>query len=358
MLITSILVFIGLLLLLVLVHEWGHFIAAKRAGCEVEEFGFGFPPRLLSFTRAGTKYSLNLLPIGGFVKIKGEDMDDPAPGPGSFSGKSAAWRTVILAAGVVMNVILAWVLLAVQGIVGVPTLVTEDNAGRLEQELTYIVTVSPDSPAAAAGLEPLDRVVRVGGLSEPTVAIVQQAVTQRAGEGLELEVDRQGQRLVASVEPRVNPPPGEGALGVTLAATGLERVPWWQAPWHGLTRTIDMLIAIVMQFGLLLRLLVTEGAVTESLTGPIGIAIYSREVTQLGLSYILEFGALISLNLAIINILPVPALDGGRILFVALEKIRGRRFAGNFERVSHTIGFVLLIALMLFITLKDVRRFF
>jgi regulator of sigma E protease len=354
----TIIVFIGLLLLLVLVHELGHLLAAKRAGCTVEEFGFGFPPRLWSVNYKGTRYSLNLLPLGGFVKIEGEDMENTNPGPGSFASKSVSWRILILVAGVLMNVALAVVLLGIQAGVGFPTLVTSENQAELVDLKTYVVGVLPNSPAEAAGLKELDRIVELAGVENPDVEQVLALVDQAEGKEVVLEVERQGQHQVLTLTPRLKPPEGEGALGIQLAGTGLTRVPWWQAPWAGVVRTAQMLSAIASQFGLIIGRLMQTGTVGESLTGPVGIAIYTNEVTKLGFSYILEFGALISLNLALINILPIPALDGGRILFVLIEKIRGRRLAAKVEQVTHTVGFVALIGLMILITVRDIQRFF
>lgn len=354
----TIVVFVGLLLLLVLAHEWGHFIVAKKAGCDVEEFGFGFPPRLFSFTWHGTRYSFNLLPIGGFVKIAGENMDEEAPGPHSFATKSAGWRIAILSAGVIMNVIVAIVLLSIQAVMGAPVVVTDDNQATLTNQLTYILEVATNSPAAEVGLQPLDRIVRVGAAEKPSLPEVQRLLAGGAGETVELEIERQGQHLTVQVTPRVNPPPGEGALGVSLASTGLRQVPWWQAPWQGIVRSYEILREIIVQFSLIIGRLVRDGAAPEGLTGPIGIAVYTNEVTKLGFSYVLEFGALISLNLALINILPIPALDGGRIVFVIFERIFGRRFPRNIEQISHTVGFAALILLMLLITYKDIQRYF
>ena len=358
MILLTIIIFVALLLALVLVHEWGHMMAAKKAGCDVEEFGFGFPPRLFSKMWHGTRYSFNLLPLGGFVKIEGEDMQEKNPGPRSFAGKSAGWRVFILSAGVLMNVVLAWVLLSAQAGVGQPVLVTTENKHQLRDVKTYIVDVSDHSPAAAAGIEALDRVVHVIGIQSPTIEQLQTAIASQTGQEVQIEVERQGVHHTLTVTPREKPPAEEGALGVSLAATGLEQVPWLQAPWEGLKRTGQMLTAIVIQFWLVFERLAGGSGVGESLTGPVGIAVYANEVTRLGLPYILEFGALISLNLAIINILPFPALDGGRILFVVLEKIAGRRFPGKIEQITHTVGFALLILLMIAITFRDVQRFF
>lgn len=358
MLIVTIAVFIVLLLILVLVHEWGHFMVAKKAGCNVEEFGFGFPPRIASVMYNGTKFSLNLLPLGGFVKIEGEDMKEENPGPRSFASKSATWRIVILAAGVFMNVVLAAALLSVQSVIGFPTLVTDENAATLTDQKTYILEVQENSPAVAAGLQEFDRIVRIGNVKEPDIKQFQAAVDVAAGSEVTLEIERQGQHLEVALTPRVDPPGGEGPIGVALSATGLQKVPFWQAPWTGLARTVQMVSVISHQFALITQRLASDGNLGGALTGPIGIAIYANEATKQGVSYLLEFAALISLNLAIINILPLPALDGGRIVFVVMEKIVGRGAIGKVEGYAHTAGFVLLILLMIAITYRDIQRFF
>lgn len=353
----AIAVFIAMLLLLVLVHEWGHFIVAKKAGCTVEEFGFGFPPRLFSWQRGGTRFSLNLLPIGGFVKIEGENMDERGAGPKSFASKSAGRRVAILAAGVAMNVILAWVLFTIQAGIGTPTIADGAQAG-LADIHTYIMSVAPSSPAQEVGIAPLDRVVRIADVVDPTVSQVQETIAQFAGQSVVVEVERAGKHLTFTTTPRLHPPPEQGSLGVSLLASGLSRVPWWQAPWAGLVKTGRVLVVMVEQFWLFISKLFASGAVSEQLTGPIGIAVYSGEATRMGVPYVLEFAALISLNLAVINILPFPALDGGRILFVLWEVLTGRRASFAVESWAHTTGFALLIVLMILITLKDIRHYF
>lgn len=347
-----------MLLALVLAHEAGHFIAARRAGCKVEEFAFGFPPRLWSFKRKGTRYSFNLLPIGGYVKIEGEDMQEEQPGPGSFGSKSVMWRLIILAAGVAMNVVLAAVLLTWQAGIGVPTLVTDENQEILRDQKTFIVGVDAGSPAETVGLKQFDRIVSIGTLLDPTIDEVKKVVEESLGKEVTLEIERQGQHKTVVASPRVEPPFGEGALGVMLQMTGLEKIVWWKTPWAGIKKAGQALWLIVAEFGSIMQRLIIQQEVSDAVAGPIGIAIYTNEMTNLGLSYILEFAAFISLNLAIINILPIPALDGGRILFVLMEVLFRRKIPNKVEYVSHMTGFVLLILLMLAITFRDVGRYF
>lgn len=358
MLLATILIFLGLLLALVLVHEWGHFIVAKKAGCTVEEFGFGFPPRIAGKMWRGTLYSLNLLPIGGFVKIEGENMDEVNPPPTSFASKSASWRIAILCAGVAMNMLLAVVLLGIQSGIGSPVVVSDTNREELTNIMTYVLDVAPDSPAAEAGLKQFDRIVRYVDVSQPSISDVQRITKEHAGAQERLEIERAGQHLTLEITARANPPEGQGALGISLGETGLLKTTWWKAPWEGVKRTGAMTYGITSQFVSLIQKAFRQEAVGDVLTGPIGIAVYTREAASLGISYFLEFAAMISINLAIINILPLPALDGGRVLFVIIEKLIGRRVPGRVESYAHTAGFLLLIGLMIAITFKDIGRYF
>lgn len=357
MLLITIIVFVVMLLALVLVHELGHFIAAKRAGCRVEEFAFGFPPRLWSIKRGGTLFTFNLLPIGGYVKIEGEDNQEANPGPDSFASKSIPWRLTILAAGVGMNIVLAVVLLTWQGVIGVPTLVTDANSEQVEDRRTFIVGVDEGTPAVEAGLKALDRIVRINTVTDPTIEQVQQVVKDQAGQEVSMEIERQGSHITIVAVPRVEVTPEEGPLGITLQMTGLEHISWWKAPWYGVTRTASAGWMIGTEFTKVVGRLIAKQGVSEAVAGPIGIAVYTNEMTNLGLSYILEFAAFISINLALINFLPIPALDGGRIMFVVFEAIFRRKVPARIEYISHMTGFGLLIILMILITLRDISRY-
>ncbi len=354
----TIIVFFVILLTLVLVHEFGHFLVAKITGCRIEEFAFGFPPRLFSKTIGDTKYSFNLLPLGGYVKIEGENMDETAPAPTSFASKSVPARLLILVAGVVMNFLLAVILLSVQAGIGVPTAASDENSHALKNPKTFIVGIEPGSPAASAGINELDRIYRIAGITNPSIQEVQTAISAHAGQEITIIIERMGLEKTFTLIPRANPPTGEGPLGISLQAVGLLADPWWKAPYTGLTRAWQMLLSIITQFQVLIRQIISQGTVSQALTGPVGIAFYAKEVTNLGLSYILEFAALISLNLALINILPIPALDGGRVMFVLIEGLVGKRMPNKIEQISHLAGFVLLITLMVLITLKDIKQFF
>lgn len=356
MLAVTVLVFLGLLLVLVLVHEWGHLVVAKWSGCRVEEFGFGFPPRLISVTWHDTRYSLNLVPLGGFVRIEGEDMTEPHPPPTSFAARSPGARLLILSAGVAMNVALALVLLTLQAGIGFPTAVTPENSSQLLDQRSYIMSVAPGSPAEAAHLAPLSQVKRIADVVQPRVEDIQRITQTHLGVPVDVTVSSNGGQRTVTLVPRPNPPPGEGPLGISLQAVGLTRVPWWQAPLVGAKRAVGMLVTTIQHLIQALADVVGTGSFTGSIIGPVGIAGYVHEATQLGMSYVLELTALISLNLALINVLPFPALDGGRMVFTALEKLTGHRVPVKWEQWTHTVGFALLIALMLVITYRDIGR--
>lgn len=359
MILITILVFIVILGLLVFVHELGHFIAAKRSGMKVDEFGFGFPPRLFGIKRGETLYSINLVPLGGFVKIVGEngDNDDPQ----SFGHKPAWQRFIVLIAGVTMNVVLAWVLISIALGIGWPTLLQEGEKVpgnvRIKNVSVGILEVVKDSPASEAGLKPEDYIVKIG--SEPIDSIEEaQLVTKNnAGNPTVFTIRRGKEVMEKTITPRANPPEGQGALGIALGSIGQAVYPWYQAPITGLRVTFNLLVLTFGAFAALISQAVQGGNVGEALSGPVGIAVLTRDMTAMGFIYLLRFTALISINLALINAFPFPALDGGRVLFLLIEKIRGKKMAANAEAWANTVGFMVLILLMVFVTVKDVNKY-
>jgi len=394
----SILVFIIILGLLIFVHELGHFVTARRNGIRASEFGFGFPPRVFGVQKitdaktgkskwrmiwgsrdgdsenekkdwdeienkgllGDTIYSLNWIPLGGFVKIKGEDGSRKND-KDSFSNKGAWPRIKVLAAGVMMNFLLAWVLLSFVFMIGAPE-VTESSSGAVDKKI-QIAEVLPETPAAAMGLRIGDEVVRSQTApSGETVNLknvpdLQNYIASHKGQEITFEIKRGGESLELKGTPRTESPEGQGALGVALVETSVVSYPWYLAIWKGLEATFNLIVAIITAFfGILGSLIMGKGAGAD-LSGPIGIAVLTKEVTGLGLTYVLQFAALLSVNLGIINALPIPALDGGRILFVIIEKIKGSPVNQKIEQIFHTVGFVLLIMLMILVTFKDVSKF-
>ncbi len=355
----TILLFILLLGLLVLAHEWGHFIVARKLGIRVEEFAFGFPPRLAGITRRGTRYVLNLFPIGGYVKIFGESGESEQ-NPESFSSRPLWQRLAIIAAGVGMNLVLAWLLFSLGHGLGLPTVLGEGERAR--DERIAIIGVVPASPAARADIQFGDAIsaIRIRNSEFRIQAIdeVQRAVGEHRGEEIVLVLRRGSQTIERALVPRRDAPEGEGPLGIALARLGVIRSPWWRALWDGAKTTASATAAITSALGRIGRDLFAEGRVPAEVSGPVGIFVFANETRQLGIVYLIELAGILSVNLALLNILPIPALDGGRILFLFIEGVRGVRMNERVEQAIHTVGFALLLALMAAITYRDVVRIF
>lgn len=308
---------------------------------------------------AGTIYSLNWIPLGGFVKIKGEDGSQ-AEDEDSFSSKSAWTRIKVLAAGVMMNFLLAWLLISIGLMIGAPESV--DSSINVENSRIQISEVAPGSPAEEMGIKIGDEISKMqtndqGGTAEfGNIEAIQEYISSQKGKEIRLKIIRGKETLELKGTPRVNAPEGEGALGVALAQTVIKRYPVHLAIWNGLVSTISLIGVILAAFGGLLKALFMGQGVSADISGPVGIAVLTRDVASLGLVYILQFAALLSINLGIINALPIPALDGGRILFILIEKIRRRPVSQRVEQYFHTFFFVLLILLMVLVTFRDVGK--
>jgi len=373
----TVLIFIIILGLLVFVHELGHFLVARRNGVMAEEFGFGFPPRIFGLYKnkngkrkivwgskrvesTDTIYSANWIPLGGFVKIMGEDGEEKKD-PKSFSSKKPFTRVKILAAGVAMNILLAAFLLSTGYFVGIPQAVEDMSKGNLKNEKIQIIETISGSPAEQMGIQVGDQIV---GAVEPnnqivnfnTIEQVQNYINANKGHKINLEIKRGAEMVKISGTPRTDFPASEGALGISLVKTAIVSYPWYEAIWRGVLSTFDLAWMIIVAFGSLLWKIITGHSVGMDVSGPVGIAVLTGQVAKLGFIYILQFTAVLSVNLAIINILPIPALDGGRILFILIEKMKGSPVSQKFEVRAHNIGFALLISLMVFVTFRDVAR--
>lgn len=358
----SAVIFIIVLGILVFVHELGHFITAKRAGMKVEEFGFGFPPRLWGLKRGETIYSINLIPFGGFVKILGEDGAEKS-NPRSFASRPAGPRSVVLVAGVVMNVLLAFVFLVIGNIIGLRIGLDDSQLSKSAKDIKIqVIEVVRKSPAEIAGIKVLNEIVgfKVGGKEVLTKSVsdVQDFVSQNRGRQVAIEIKNGNTVSEHNLVPRENPPPGEGALGISLAATGLIKYPWYQAVYRGGQDTGILLANTVYGYGRVIKNAVISHKGGADLSGPIGIAVITGQAARLGFAYLLQFTALISINLAVLNIIPFPALDGGRLLFVIIEKIKRSPVSKRVETSANAIGFALLILLMIYVTSRDIARFF
>ncbi len=365
----TIIVFILILGLLIFSHEFGHFISAKKAGIKVEEFGFGFPPRIFGIKKGETLYSLNLIPLGGFVKIYGEQRlkkgeISSKKDKRAFYARPIWQRAIIITMGVIMNLFLAAILLGIVHWIGIPTILEENSTQALQAKNVQIqiIDVTKDSPAEKAGLKAGDAIKQFSinnfQFSINEVEDVQQTVARYAGEEVVLIVQRGKEVFEITVTPRISPPEGEGPLGIALAKTGIVKYPLYAAIWQGFRATGQLIVTFIELFYQLLKTLVLKGVLIGELAGPVGIAVLTSQMTKLGFVYILQFTAIISINLAIINIIPFPALDGGRLLFLLIEKIKGSPVSVKVEQIVNSLGFALLIALMILVTFRDITRLF
>lgn len=366
-------IFIIILGVLIFVHELGHFVTARRNGVKADEFGFGFPPRMAGFFQDettkkykfvwgnkdiksdNTVYSINWIPLGGFVKIRGEDGSGSGEAS-SFASKKAWPRIKILAAGVIMNFVLAWILLSLSLMIGAPEMVSsgDQNADKAKIQIDSVVS---GSPAEKAGIKIGDEIIKENASAGfATVTDVQNFIKENKGKEIALNLRRGDEIVNIKVVPRENVPEGEGALGISMAQTNIVSYPIHKALWMGAVEVYQITIAILVALGGIIMSLFAGKGVGADVSGPIGIAILTKQVASLGMTYILRFAALLSINLGIINMLPIPALDGGRILFILIEKIKGSPVSQETEQKFHTIGFILLILLMILVTLRDVVK--
>jgi len=343
---------------LVLVHEFGHFIAARRNGVKVEEFGLGLPPRIWGKKIGETIYSMNWLPIGGFCKLLGEDSIEVKGKNKNLKKRSFAYKKpwqkiVILAGGVTMNIVLAVAIFtAVYYVTGIPT-----ELGKVKVEV-----VAENSPASEAGIRVGDFVVAVDGERVKETKELIEKVDKYKGGPVELGIETiEGKTERTMVLVRENPPEGEGSMGVVITSTEMKKLAWWEGYrgiWQGFKeayfwgKTIlgglgDMVVGIF------------KGEVPKDVAGPLGMYQVTATVREeSGLLGVLQFFGIVSVNLAVVNLLPLPALDGGRIMFVLWEKISGKKIDEKFEATANAIGMSFLLGLLLLVTVGDVVRLF
>ncbi|MFN2290865.1 MAG: M50 family metallopeptidase [Anaerolineae bacterium] len=414
MFIVTLISFIIALSVLVFVHELGHYLSAKRVGIVVEEFGFGYPPRIFSFWRTrgkividdreiivprqlelpeglvagsrvvyetdtddkgrpylqrirevepedecapqastvdyvdpGTLFSVNAIPFGGFAKMRGEE--DPTS-PGSLASKSKLARTFVLSAGALMNLVTAVVFFAMAMGLGAPAIADPENA--------MVTGVAPGSPGEAAGLQAGDIIVQAGDTQILKIEDLQAYTRDHLGEQVVLTVERDSEVLQIEVVPRPEPPSGEGPIGITLGPrTTVTEYPWYQAIWMGVEQTVRL-----TGFIFTVPVQVIRGLIPADLArpvGPVGVGQLVGDAVQYSLDTgwwypVMQMMGTLSVALAVTNLLPLPGLDGGRILFVIVEAIRGRRVSPEKEGLIHLIGLALMVALMVFITWQDV----
>ena len=355
----TIIAFILILGFLVLVHELGHFLVARRFGVGVEEFGLGFPPKLISKKIGATVYSLNALPLGGFVKIKGEDATT-SNDPDSFASRPVWQRIAIVCAGVVMNIAAGFVILSFLFSIGAPMEITPDISRQFVRE-SYIelIKILPDSPASRAYLKPGDKILAIDGQLADSLKNLQTKISQLKDKEIVINYERSGVAASAKLTPEIldEVVPDRAMIGVALAEVGLVQYPVHKAIIMGAQGTASYLQRIVAAFGGIFKSLWQGASVGDKVGGPVAIAVATGDMVALGWRYALLFTAILSFNLAIINILPFPALDGGRIVFFVIEKLRGKPSRQEVEAWFHRIGFALLMLLAVVITYRDLLRF-
>lgn len=361
MILTIIIAFISLIGLVSL-HEFGHFITAKKFGVKVDEFGIGYPPRIFGKKIGDTIYSINLLPFGAFVKLPGEieKTDDPS----SFSNQKIWKRALIVVAGVISFWIIAAILFSIVFKLGTPVAVSDDAEVNLENVQVQIIGLSGDSPAKASGLQAGDTVLSAKLKNEiqeveiNKVKELQNFTENNKGQEIILTIQRGKDIFDVSLIPRTNPPTGEGPMGVALVRTALKSYPWYQAPWQGILATGNLTIAIIQGYFDAIKNLVIGQPTGVQLTGPVGVFQLFTQASQLGASYFLQFVGMVAIYIAIFNILPIPAVDGGKLLFLGIEAIRKKPVNEKLEQRITTFFFALLLLLMVWVTFKDIARIF
>ncbi len=326
---------------LIILHELGHFLAAKFFGMRVDEFGIGFPPRIFGKKIGETVYSVNALPLGGFVKIHGEMGEEASTDdPRSFISATPLKRAVVIIAGVVMNFITGWLLISSVFFIGTPTGILVEN-------------VQPGSPAEVAGIQKGDFIEDFSASSE-FISFIE----SKRGGVADLKIRRGGEIEAIAVAPREVIKEGEGAIGVVIAEAGVEPHSLFDSLARGLKTSFQIMNAVL---GGLIRIVATifsEGKLVEGFVGPVGVFGIAAQSFESGIMFFVQLLGLISLNLAMLNVLPFPALDGGRFLFILIEKIKGSRLSPKVEVVANATGFILLISLILAVTVRDVSRLF
>jgi len=355
----TIIVFLLVLSVLVLAHEFGHYSMAKKFGAKVEEFGIGFPPRLYSWDgKDGMKWSINWIPIGGFVKIKGESGEDKNE-PDSFARKPLYARFIILVAGVMMNLIVAVIFITISLNFGVLAITEGADKSNLmiSDESVMITQILPGSPTEQAGIEVGDKLVSINSQVFDSGEAARTFLSSSDTDSVfEFVVDRNGEQLSFNIVPTYIVEISQMGVGAAITDAGIVRYPWYITPVRGVQDTYYYTSATVVGFYDIISGLFTGNDAYKQVSGPIGIATVTGEVIELGFANVLRFAAILSISLAVLNILPFPALDGGRLVFVVIEAIRRKPISAKIEAVVHNFGFLVLILVIILVTYKDIMN--
>ena len=372
----TILIFILVLSLLVIVHELGHFFMARRTGVKVEEFGFGYPPRLKKlFTWRGTEFSLNAIPFGGFVRLEGEEFNPQTTSQKkqtrlqAFYNKSILARIAVIAAGPLANILYAVVAFSIVfGVIGVPRFL--NGRPRVDK-------VAPNSPVEQIGLSAQSEIIGFRLFDDLILTDTVEEVVEfvQLNQGQEVTIiftgpceglvcpDDQFEKFIY-LRTEAETPVGEGSMGVVFADFYLETNNWYlqliNGIWYGVQEALALGILIITAVFDLFHQLLIVGKVSMEIAGPVGIVHQASQSSILskGWAPLVEFSGILSINLGIMNLLPIPALDGGRILLILLEKVVGKRRIQNIEGYVHNIGFLFLISLIILVSLRDIIKIF
>lgn len=363
----DIFLFILALAILILVHEFGHFITAKKSGMRVDEFGIGFPPRIFAIKKGETEYSLNIVPLGGFVKIFGEDPDEEAISGDdkerSMVSKPKWMQAIVISAGVIFNIIFAWLLISIGFMSGLPVSVDQLGFENVKDQRIVIMDVMEGSPAQEAGLGTGDKLVSLGTELEVIKDFdedqMQQFISLHGGEEISIVYERgEGNLETINVTPIEGILEDQSAIGISTDVIGIAQLPIHKAVWEGLKLTLGLTSAVAVGLvGFITSLFDGTGAFNQ-LTGPVGIVGMVGDASTLGWIYLLNFVAFISINLAVINSIPFPALDGGRFLVIIIEAIMRKDIKPVILNTLNLVGFVLLISLMVAVTYNDILKLF
>jgi regulator of sigma E protease len=360
-------IFIIILGVLIFVHELGHFLVAKKSGIRVDEFAIGFPPRIFSWVRGETKYVLNLIPFGGYVKIFGENPDEESM-TGSDSKRSFVnakkWKQIcVLLSGIFFNILFAWILISISFMFGSLVPVGEgasDYSKYIKDSQIILTGVATDSPAQKAGLAQGDRLLVVDSLTENnlTTAAIMDNIKSSKNNQIDITYERNGQTNKIKVTPELSKIENKKIIGIYMENVGIVKLNPILALWEGGKLTAITVKQVAIGLGTFIFKAVKGQGDFSQVSGPVGIVSLVGDAAHFGLAYFLGFVAFISLNLAIINLVPFPALDGGRVLFVVIEAIIRRPIKPKIANAANAIGFFILISLMLVITYRDIMKFF
>jgi regulator of sigma E protease len=347
------------LIVLIVLHELGHFLLAKKYGVKVEEFGVGIPPRMWGKKIGETIYSINWIPLGGFVRLYGEDrsINDER----SFSSKPIYQRALIVFGGIAAFFLIAVIIFSAYAAVGVRSVVSEEDlqTGEYSKEQIVIASILEESPAEKAGVQTGDVVKEVDGVSIKKTTEATSLIQEGTGREIEIKVDRGGEEVVLSLLLDEEHQVEERVAGVMMLLTAEKNYPLYYAPVKGALITKDMTLMTISGFGTLLKSAVTRTSLPEGMEvgGPVAIVEIGAGAFDRGLSDFLYFVGFITVSLAVINAVPIPALDGGRLVFLALEKLKGSPVSEKIEQRLTAGSFLILLTLMIFITLKDLAIF-